>query len=149
SPIVRPPQTQRPKPARRFSAVYFALIYLYTLAYGLLTSVPLLDRLLQYLPNPHSLVGDEYQPITTRIPSASTPLGRQPRRTTSPLAHTIDEVPEPSQSTPLRRRASSGSTSTALDDSLAMMKRANRHSMPTVPSTPPSSITRSFKKKTL
>ncbi|KAJ1936990.1 Nuclear envelope morphology protein 1 [Linderina macrospora] len=115
-PIVRPPPTQRPTPTRRFSAIYFALIYLYTLFYGLLESVPLLDRLLQHLPNPHTLVSDEYQPISTQISSAHSASlgGRKPRH-----------------------------------ESLAMAKRANRHSMPAVPSTPPSSITRSLKKKTL
>ncbi|KAJ1966278.1 Nuclear envelope morphology protein 1 [Dipsacomyces acuminosporus] len=55
------------KQKKRFSVIYFGLIYVYTLLFNLLSSIPLLDRMLQYLPQPQALVSDTYQPISDKV----------------------------------------------------------------------------------
>ncbi|KAJ2759948.1 Nuclear envelope morphology protein 1 [Coemansia sp. BCRC 34490] len=71
------------KGSRRFSVVYFGLLYVYTLLFGLLESIPYVDYLLAHLPQPQNLVSDTYQPISDRVSAADSSPKRRHRRGSS------------------------------------------------------------------
>ncbi|KAJ2552589.1 Nuclear envelope morphology protein 1 [Coemansia sp. RSA 1933] len=72
------------KGSRRFSVIYFGLLYVYTLLFGLLESIPYFDSLLAHLPQPQDLVSDTYQPISDKAPATeSSPAKRKHRRGSS------------------------------------------------------------------
>ncbi|KAJ2881585.1 Nuclear envelope morphology protein 1 [Coemansia aciculifera] len=109
--LPRDPTKQRGR--RRFSVLYFAIIYLYTLLFGLLETIPFLESLLSHLPQPHHLVSDTYQPISDR----SAPTTPDHARSDPPLAYSHPAPspdPDPSSAgapSPLRRRRASSSSS--------------------------------------
>ncbi|KAJ2485475.1 Nuclear envelope morphology protein 1 [Coemansia sp. RSA 2320] len=100
----------------RFSVLYFAIIYIYTLAFSLLETIPFLESLLSHLPQPHHLVSDTYQPISDRA-AAPRPSSFS---YSSAVAHEADaadtdaELAESMQRPQLlRRRRASSTTSSA------------------------------------
>ncbi|KAJ2056484.1 Nuclear envelope morphology protein 1 [Coemansia sp. S146] len=109
--LPRDPTKQRGR--RRFSVLYFAIIYLYTLLFGLLETIPFLESLLSHLPQPHHLVSDTYQPISDR----SAPTTPDHARSDPLLAYihpALSSDPDPTSagaSSPLRRRRASSSSS--------------------------------------
>lgn len=92
---------------RRFSPVYFGLIYVYTLLFSLLEKIPFVSPiLLQHLPHPQQLVSDTYQPISDRAASSTPEL--------SPTFHeddysVVSSGDSASESTPRQRRRRRGS----------------------------------------
>ncbi|KAJ2078646.1 Nuclear envelope morphology protein 1 [Coemansia sp. S100] len=109
-----PRDSTKQRGRRRFSVLYFAIIYIYTLLFGLLETIPFLESLLSHLPQPHHLVSDTYQPISDR----SAPTTPDHARSDSLLAYSHSAPPLEPDSTPAssplrRRRASSSSSATS------------------------------------
>ncbi|KAJ2392158.1 Nuclear envelope morphology protein 1 [Coemansia sp. RSA 2559] len=160
------------KGSRRFSVLYFGLLYVYTLLFGLLESIPYFDVLLAHLPQPQNLVSDTYQPISDKAPATDSSPKRKHRRGSSsssqaspgltPQAGTADhEFPVLSalswQQQKLlglpalrRRRASSSSTASSIGAYVAEAGASGQASHRSPASATSSGIlTRSLKKKTL
>ncbi|KAJ2157909.1 Nuclear envelope morphology protein 1 [Coemansia sp. RSA 552] len=106
----------------RFSVVYFALIYTYTLLFDLLESISFLAPLLQHLPQPHTLVSETYQPISEKAPAEDDVTSYTARaRSSSLLRHAPGTEPSPHSQRTLaehepagalrRRRGSSAASS--------------------------------------
>ncbi|KAJ2022773.1 Nuclear envelope morphology protein 1 [Coemansia sp. S610] len=112
---VLPRDSTKQRGRRRFSVLYFAIIYLYTLLYGLFETIPFLESLLSHLPQPHLLVSDTYQPISDRSAPTTPDLAHLDPQ----LAYSHATPPsDPDQtsagaSSPLRRRRASSSSSAA------------------------------------
>ncbi|KAJ2744960.1 Nuclear envelope morphology protein 1 [Coemansia sp. BCRC 34301] len=121
--VAMPKDPTKQRSRRRFSVLYFAIIYLYTLFFGLLETIPFLESLLSHLPQPHHLVSDTYQPISDRS-APTTPEHARP----DPLLafnHTFT-LPDPNPtaagaiaSLPQRRRRASSSSSATSSNNVA------------------------------
>ncbi|KAJ2451306.1 Nuclear envelope morphology protein 1 [Coemansia sp. RSA 2424] len=118
-----PKDTTKQRSRRRFSVLYFAIIYLYTLLFGLLETIPFLESLLSHLPQPHHLVSDTYQPISDRA-APSTPDNTRfdpllAYSHPSPVADPDPTTAGAAASSPLRRRRASSSSSAASSNNVA------------------------------
>ncbi|KAJ2145975.1 Nuclear envelope morphology protein 1 [Coemansia sp. RSA 678] len=102
----------------RFSVVYFAFIYIYTLLFDFFECIPFLESLLQHLPQPQNLVSETYQPISDKAPTDADHSSRA--RSSSRLPHGAPATPQALLDSPehelsaaslRRRRASSAASS--------------------------------------
>ncbi|KAJ1664810.1 Nuclear envelope morphology protein 1 [Coemansia sp. RSA 1813] len=82
------------KGSRRFSVLYFGLLYVYTLLFGLLESIPYLDSLLAHLPQPQNLVSDTYQPISDKASATDSSPKRKHRRESSAASSSPSLAPQ-------------------------------------------------------